>query len=110
MKAVEMNDPSIPKMVRRKMKLVMDLWKKHDLTRLRQVRDSSTNLKINIYHNSIGTDSYYHDTEKRYYRWDEVMKLADVSLKQGEKLMSVVLPYKPGVMFVSNSAKAVNLN
>jgi len=105
-----MNTIEVPKIIRRKLAFIEDLCKKRDIPRLRQLRDYSRDLKIDIYHHSEGTESYYHDTEKRYYTEPEIAARADESLGKGEWSISVVLPYKANIIFTSGMANAMKNN
>jgi hypothetical protein len=107
---LSINDKSVPKVFRKRAKLVGELWAKRKIDKLRELRDSSRNFGIYIYHHSQGTDSYFHDIEGRYYTWGQIEAIDSQRLNNGEMFSTVVIPYKPGVMFVSNSANAINLN
>jgi hypothetical protein len=105
-----MSTIAVPKLIRRKIALIEDLCKKRDVARLRQLRDNSKDLKIDLYHHSEGTASYFHDTEKRYYTELEITKRADEMLGKGEWSISVVLPYKANILFTSGMANAMKYN
>ena len=105
-----MIDVKMPKLVRRKVALIQDLCKKRDVPRLRQLRDNSKDLVIDIYHHSEGTLSYYHDTDKRYYTEQEITMRADEKLNKDEWCISVVVPYKAGIVFTSGMANSMKNN
>ena len=100
----------MPKLIRRKLALIDDLCKKRDFARLRFLRDNSRDLKIDLYHHSEGTESYYHDSEKRYYTEKQIADRADKLLGKGEWQISVVLPYKANIIFTSGMANAMKNN
>lgn len=97
------NDPSIPKSFKKKSKLVLTLWKNWKIEKLRALRDTSKDVDILIYHNSAGTDSYYHDKEGKYYTWEQVEAYSNAKLANDEKTIVVVFPYKTGVCFQKSS-------
>jgi|GEM_PF-3039157 len=104
MKPIKINGKDVPKVIRKKARRIVELHERKDILGLRALRDSSTNFEINIYHHSQGTDSYYHDTERQYYRWTEIEQLTESKLKEPNKYFAVVvLEYKPGVLFVKRS-------
>lgn len=105
-----MNGVQMPKLIRRKVALIENLCKKRDVSRLRQLRDNSRDLKIDIYHHSQGTESYFHDTDKRYYTEPQIAERADEMLGKGEWSISVVLPYKANIIFTSGMANAMKNN
>ena len=107
---ITMDDPSVPKYFRKMSKLVLKLWKEHNINKLRQIRNSKSNLKLFIYHHSEGTDSYFCDKEARYFTWQQVEALANESLAKDEKSMTVVLPYKSGVFFTRGSINQIKNN
>ena len=100
---VSINDKSIPKVFRKRAKLIGELWANGKFDKLRKLRDTSNNFGIHIYHHSQGTDSYYHDTEGRYYTWAEVEAMDARRLDNGEMFSTVVIPYKAGIHFTKGS-------
>ncbi|MGN7203937.1 hypothetical protein ACTHQF_06655 [Pedobacter sp. SAFR-022] len=100
---VSINDKSVPKVIRKKAKLIAELWKKNKIDKLRELRESSKNFGIHIYHHSQGTDSYYHDTEGRYYAWAQIEAMDLLRLNNGEHFSTVVIPYKAGIHFIKSS-------
>ena len=104
-------DPKeIPLVVKNKLLLIDVLTKMRDVPALRALRDKSTDIKIGLYHHSEGTLSFYNDQEKRYYTEQQIIKAADESLKKGEWLINVVIPYKANVVFTSGSANLMKNN
>ncbi|TKC01230.1 hypothetical protein [Pedobacter cryotolerans] len=91
-------------------KLVTKLWSEGNIVKLREIRDSKCNLKLRIYHHSQGTDSYYCDLSSKYLTWAEVDDLAAKSLANGEKSMTIVIPYKAGIFFTRGVKKQMQLN
>lgn len=102
-KKISINDPSLPKFIRKQAKLVSELVEKGKIEKLRALRDKAGRIKINIYHHSAGTDSYYDDIEGKYYSWAEVETIANIIIERGEHLSTVVIPYKSGVVFYKSS-------
>jgi hypothetical protein len=100
---ISINDKSVPKVIRRKAKLIAELWAKGKFDKLRALRDSSRSFDIQIYHHSQGTDSYYHDTEGRYYTWAQIEAMDARRLDAGEHFSTVVIPYKAGIHFTKSS-------
>lgn len=100
---ISINDKSVPKVIRRKAKLIAELWTKGKFDKLRELRDSSKNFGIHIYHHSQGTDSYYHDTEGRYYTWAQIEAMDLQRLNNGEHFSTVVIPHKAGYFFHRSS-------
>jgi hypothetical protein len=100
---VSINDKSVPKVIRRKAKLIAKLWANNKIDKLRQLRESSKNFSIYIYHHSQGTDSYFDDIEGRYYTWAQIEAMDAHKLDAGEMFSTVVIPYKPGFFFSKSS-------
>lgn len=105
------NDRKVCKHFKKKSKLVLSLWRNWKIEKLRALRDRSTDIDILIYHNSAGTDSYYHDKEGRYYTWLEVEAYTNAKLAADQKTIVVVFPWKAGVHFTkSTMLKNLSLN
>ena len=100
---ISINDKSVPKVIRKKAKLIAELWTKGKFDKLRELRDSSLNFRIYIYHHSQGTDSYFDDIEGRYYTWAQVEAMDSIRLDAGQHFSTVVIPYKAGVIFHKSS-------
>lgn len=103
MEPIKINGKEVPKVIRKKARRIVALHERKDIPGLRALRDSSTNFEIIIYHHSQGTDSYYHDTERRYYSWAEIEQMTDSKLKEHKYFAVVVIEYKPGILFVKRS-------
>jgi hypothetical protein len=93
----------LPEILLKKTKYIEKLWSKGDYHKIRLLRDSSKSIEILIYHHSAGTDSYFHDTEARYYSWEDIQVMSENKLENGENFMVVVMPYKSGVHFTKGS-------
>lgn len=100
---ISINHSDVPKPLRNKAKLVRKLWKDFNVIKLREVRDSSKSVEINIYHHSLGTDSYYHDTEGTIYTWEQISLSSSLKMDNGETVITVVMPYRAGVLFYKSS-------
>jgi hypothetical protein len=100
---VNINDTKVPKIFRKKAKLIAELWANNKIDKLRELRDNSISFGIYIYHHSHGTDSYYHDTEGRYYTWAQVESMDADRLDKGEHFSTVIIPYKAGIHFTKSS-------
>ena len=103
MKGVKININQVPKVIRSKAKLVRKLWQEFNVIKLRELRDSSNTVEINIYHHSFGMDSYYHDVEGRYYTWAQLNSIAAAKMENGKTVLTVVMPYKSGIVFHKSS-------
>lgn len=108
---ISINDPSVPKVFRKKAKLVGKLLSKHDLDGLRKLRDTSLSFGVEIYHHSAGTDSYYNDIDGKYYTWAQVEARSSTKLEKGEHFATAVIPYRSGIHFTKSSlAPDISLN
>jgi hypothetical protein len=92
----------LPKNLRQKVKYLIQLTKEHKVEKLRELREKSKDIKIDIYHHSHGFDSYYSDIEKKYFTWPELVKNSNDLMESGATLFTGVIEYKPGVHFVSS--------
>jgi len=79
------------------------LTNNHNVEKLRERRQRPNGVNVDIYYHSVGTDSYYCDIRKRYFRWKEVMAEADTKVACGQYLFTAVIEHKPGVYFISSS-------
>jgi hypothetical protein len=100
---VTIDDNKVPKVFRRKAKLIAELWANNKIDELRKLRDNSPNFRIHIYHHSHGTDSYFHDIEGRYYTWAQVEEMDARRLNNGKHFSTVVIPYASGICFKKGS-------
>ena len=100
---VLINISQVPKVMRKKAKLIRKLWQDFNIIKLREVRDSTTSMKINIYHHSFGTDSYYHDIDGTYNTWDQLHARYTDLIDKGENAITIVMPYRAGILFYKSS-------
>lgn len=100
---VSIKDKNVPKVFRKRAKLISELWAKGKFDKLRELRDSSRNFGIYIYHHSQGTDSYFHDAEGRYYTWAQIEAMDAQRLNNGDMFSTVIIPYKAGIYFTKGS-------
>jgi len=103
MKGLQININQAPKVIRKKAKQVLKLWKEFNVIKLRELRDSSTTVEINIYHHSMGTDSYFHDLGGKYYSWEKIESITAAKMESGKTVLTVVMPYKSGMLFHKSS-------
>lgn len=100
---VSMSNKKVPKAFKKKARLIAELWASNKIEKLRELRDSSTNFKIYIYHHSEGTDSYYDDITGKYFTWERVSAMDSAKLENGEHFATVVIPYRAGIIFTKSS-------
>lgn len=110
LRPISINDPKVPKYFRKMSKLILKLWAERNIEKLREIRDSKTNIKLRIYHHSEGTDSYFCDKRSRYFTWAQVDQEVNDETSKGEYTMTVVMPYKANIMFTRGSANQEKYN
>ena len=110
-KAIRLNDPGVPKVFRKKAKLVMRLLAANNIDGLRKLRDTSSSFGVELYFHSQGTDSYFYDGDGKYYTWKQVEARAAAKLDNGDHFATAVIPFKSGVYFTKSSiAPDISLN
>lgn len=92
------DNPSMPKIIRRKMKLVSDLLKKNDVVGLRKLRDSWTNVKIGIFHNALKSDKYYNDIDGKCYSMEVIKKDTEGIKADGAYPVNAIIHYPEGTV------------
>lgn len=100
---VNINDRTVPRAFKKKVKQISRLLANKDVAKLKKLRDGSKNFGIYIYHHSQGTDSYFNDITGKYLSWDEVVSIDKDKLNKGEHFATVVIPYRAGIVFYRSS-------
>jgi len=100
---ISINDPKVPKDFRKHARQLAALCANLNIEKLRAFRERSKRYKVDIYHHSEGTDSYFHDVEGRYYTWSEVEAIDSLRMARGERFSTIVLPYRAGIVFTKSS-------
>jgi predicted HD phosphohydrolase len=101
----------LPKHIQRQVRYLHRLTRDHNIEKLRQLRRLGTDVIIEIFHHSVGTDSYFCDVEKRYFTWSDITKRTTASIKKGDTLFTAVIEYVDKIHFISaTTAPDPNLN
>ena len=108
--SISITDAKVPKYFRKMAKLILKLWAEQKLDKLREIRDSGTNIKLRIYHHSAGTDGYFCDVKARYFNWQQVEDFVNEKTKKGEYTMTIVMPYKANVFFTRGIKNQIKNN
>ena len=93
----------MPAPLREKVQYLTILTKHRKLDKLRELRATSNDIGIEIYHHAAGTDSYFCDKDKRYLTWSQLVQTSKEIIDQGANLFTAVIEYKRGVHFTSSA-------
>jgi hypothetical protein len=92
-------NPKIPAWIEAEAKHLVVLTATHNVEKLRE-RRRPHGINVDIYHHSEGTDSYFCDVRRRYFRWAEVIEEASIKIACGQYLYTSVIEYQKNIHFI----------